>query len=192
MNARTKKLPYPLAPMAEVVAIPEGTGLTTNQLASVLLAIRSFMAKAKKEGWHTEVGAKGWCNDASDQFLHELEDVHGIKGAEIEHYDFDTWQDDITPEMVLKDTARYPYMTDDTVTEWHWAVRIGCLIIDWTARQFDDKAAFPALWVDKNPPQSTLFIDPHRLIDGPHGSIARAAAARREEQRARANGKETP
>ena len=166
-----------LAPLAELVAIPPGSGLDTDDLARVLLAIRSFMAKAKEQAWHTPDGAEGWCQDASDEFLHELEDVHGFLGADIEHYDFGVgWTKDITREMVLRDTQRFPYAYGVSIdTEWHWAVRCGHLIIDWTARQFDARAPCPALWIDTSDGQGSTPDSLARVEKLRKGIFARTA-----------------
>jgi len=49
---------------------------------------------------------------------------------------------------VAHDLARFPYAANRTCN-WHWAVRVGDIIVDWTARQFDPNAPFPALWIDR-------------------------------------------
>ena len=96
-------------------------------------AIESFVDYATREKWHTVQGANNRCNVASDAFLHVLSD-HGIEG-EIEHYERD----------VTLDRVEYPY-GDLGGCYYHWAVRVGDMIIDWTARQFDKDAPFPAVW----------------------------------------------
>lgn len=96
-------------------------------------AIHEFIEQATEQQWHTAAGAENRCNIASDAFLHVLEE-YGIEG-EIEHYE----------REILLDRKEYPYgaLGDSS---YHWAVRVGDTIIDWTARQFDEQAPFPAVW----------------------------------------------
>jgi len=141
-----------LAPLAELVAIPPGSGLSTDDLSRVLLAIRSFLPKAKRLGYHIPHRARGECNEASDAFLHELEDVHGFHDGTIEHYDFALSSTCTDQEQIDVDRLRFPYTARVASTcDWHWAVRCGHLIIDWTARQFEPSVSFPAIWLDTSP-----------------------------------------
>lgn len=96
-------------------------------------AIAIFMDDAQLQDFHTEDGAHGQCNEASDQFTHVLAEL-GIKDVHIEHYE---------PNIHM-DRGDYPYKMSGC--SWHWAVRIGEWIIDWTARQFEPEAPFPAVW----------------------------------------------
>jgi hypothetical protein len=97
-------------------------------------AIMDFRVLAEAWGWDTQDGATNACDHASNEFLHHLERL-GISDAEIEHFD---------GELVL-DRHDYPWILPPE--SWHWAVRVGDTLIDWTARQFDETAPFPAIWI---------------------------------------------
>jgi hypothetical protein len=97
-------------------------------------AIEAFKPHAEKHGWHTAEDAENSCNQASDDFLHFLE-AQGIEEGEIEHYE----------RQVILDRKDYPF-NDLDGCYYHWAVRVGDHLVDWTARQFDALAPFPAVW----------------------------------------------
>ena len=104
-------------------------------------AIEKFHLVIEGDHLDTPEGADNSCQDASDGFMHVLDDLN-LCGA-IEHYSFDIaqWGED---EVEL-DTERYPFDLHDRAN-CHWAVRSMGYIVDWTARQFDTSAAFPAIW----------------------------------------------
>ncbi len=114
--------------------IPSDSELSRDSIARVKSAICRFYQYAMKEQWNTTAGAANMCADASDDFLHALDDV-GIDGI-IEYYDFD----------ILLDVREFPFEAMDGNLN-HWAVRVGRVLIDWTARQFDQRAEFPSIWV---------------------------------------------
>jgi hypothetical protein len=95
-------------------------------------AIETFRQVATEEGYDTPDGAWNCCSFASDEFLHHLA-WYGIEGT-IEHFEPD----------IPEDVEDYPLVEFDG---WfHWAVRVGDFVIDWTARQFIPHAAFPLTW----------------------------------------------
>lgn len=98
-------------------------------------AIEAFIPIAQGEGWNIDEYAENMCNHASDEFLHKLAEL-GIEG-QIEHWD----------PSIKKDVADYPYCLE--LCMYHWAVRVGVWVIDWTAAQFDDDALFPLVWRPK-------------------------------------------
>ena len=125
-------------------------GITQPERKRLRAAIAKFYKKAKREKWDRPTYAKSMCNHASDDFLHCLARFKLEPLASIEHYDFEKadWHT-CTNEEALYGRMRYPF---DWAGQWHWAVRLGDnLIIDWTARQFDEKAPFPAMWIDELP-----------------------------------------
>lgn len=108
------------------------TSSELTDIAALNEAIASFLPFAQGEGYDCWAGARDMCNEASDEFLHELA-KHGIEG-EIEHYD---------PSIIL-DLKDYPHKL--SACSYHWAVRVEEWVIDWTARQFEEEAPFPAVW----------------------------------------------
>jgi hypothetical protein len=133
------------------VRLPRQTrGLTREERKRLRAAIAKFYKKAKREKWDKPTYAKDMCNHASDDFLHCLARFKLEPLAAIEHYDFErtSWHT-CTQEEAMYGRMRYPF---PWCGQWHWAVRVGDnLIIDWTARQFDGKAPFPAMWIDERP-----------------------------------------
>ena len=130
--------------MLSLIRSSYGTGQTKRRVSASMTsskltdskalneAIASFLPFAEQEGYDDPDSALGMCNHASDEFLHELT-KRRIEG-EIEHYE----------DHILIDQKDYPYGLSDC--QFHWAVRVGDWIIDWTARQFDNAAPFPAIW----------------------------------------------
>ena len=108
-------------------------------------AIKSFEKFARDNRWHKYQGALDECMNASDCFLYELEKV-GLDGI-IEYYDFEAGS--CTRLQSELDVMEYPYHVDVERFRCHWAVRVNKTIIDWTARQFDEKAPFPAIWTSE-------------------------------------------
>lgn len=100
----------------------------------VALAIKRFLPEAIDEDLDDPDGAWGQCTESSDSFLHFLDEA-GVEGAVIEHFD----------PCVRQDRVDYPF-GDLIGCSFHWAVRVGDIVIDWTARQFSDDAPFPAIW----------------------------------------------
>lgn len=90
------------------------------------------MKFAEGEGYDSPEGASDMCNHASDEFIRELTE-YNIKG-QIEYYE----------THIKIDVQDYPYNLHKCC--FHWAVRVGEWVIDWTARQFDEDAPFPAVW----------------------------------------------
>lgn len=117
----------------------EGHGLLPNVRFALMQAIEEFLPRAREE-WDTPEKAEDNCNYASDEFLHLLKRF-GIEGL-IEHYE---------PEYHYMDNEDYPYDFDGEC-QYHWAVRLGNIIIDWTARQFNEHAGLPAVWISEPRP----------------------------------------
>ena len=90
------------------------------------------MEFAQQEGYDDPEFALGMCSHASDEFLHELAKF-SIEG-EIEHYEPNN----------ADDVDDYPYVMKQCA--WHWAVRLGEWVVDWTASQFNPECPFPAVW----------------------------------------------
>lgn len=136
--------------MVEVRLPIHTRGLSLPQRKRLRQAIAKFYKKALREHWDQPKWAKSMCNHASDDFLHCLARFKLEPLADIEHYDFQKadWHT-CSHEEAMYGRTRYPF---PWCGQWHWAVRVGDnLIIDWTARQFDDKAPFPAMWTDERP-----------------------------------------
>jgi hypothetical protein len=123
--------------------IPPNHQLNEPEYEKLCEAIRAFLPFARESRWSTHSGAWNKCMEASDCFLHELERV-GLEG-EIEYYDFEG-KCCTVDEMDL-DIREYPFSVEEDIHRNHWAVRVGNIIIDWTARQFNRTASFPAIWV---------------------------------------------
>lgn len=96
-------------------------------------AIEAFLPTAINEGWGIDEYAEDNCHHASDEFLHKLAELD-IDGALIEHWD----------PHIEQDQRDYPYAL--WTCSYHWCVRLGEWLIDWTAAQFDDDAPLPAVW----------------------------------------------
>ena len=109
--------------------------MSSEHTAQQLLegAISTFLPHAEQEEYNTRAGATDNCTHACDEFLHVLEDF-GIEG-DIEYFEPDIYMDMID----------YPWGSMGT-SRFHWAIRVGDFVIDWTARQFDEEAPFPAVW----------------------------------------------
>ena len=116
----------------------EGHGLLEEVRTRLLQAIQEFLPRARLE-FNTPLKADNCCNYASDKFLWVL-DRFGIEGL-IEHYEGEN------PE----DIEDYPYEFSEGC-KYHWAVRVGNVVIDWTARQFDPLAGLPAVWISEPRP----------------------------------------
>ena len=137
----------------------KATGLSRRQRILFREAIASFARKAKRERWHTIGGALGQCTEAADEFLWHL-DKYGLTG-DIEWYSLglDAYPD-VEWEEVERDQERYPLDAGEEC-KFHVANRVGKnLIIDWTARQFDQDADFPAICVDDTPKSADLDNHP--------------------------------
>lgn len=136
----TKQMLYPSPYSCESVTVKVLVSVSTTppvtRTGEVLIdkAIEAFLEFAEAEGYSTSEGASDNCNHASDEFLHELLAEVGIEG-EIEHYG----------QSVEIDHVDYPYEMPYYV-DFHWVVRVGDWLIDWTARQFEEEAPFPAVW----------------------------------------------
>lgn len=102
----------------------------TPELQAAIDAFRPIAVAAK---YNTQRGAYQQCTEASNDFLLVLEE-HGVTNATIEHFEVG----------IPEDAADYP--PGHFNMGWHWAVRVGSLVIDWTARQFQPRAAFPLIW----------------------------------------------
>lgn len=118
-------------------------------------AVLAYIPKAKDNGFDTKDGATGWCLEASDEFLNTLED-YGIeieydsswcKGASLRHYIFKPLNKD---EEHLREEDRYSssFPFDPKGCFYHFAVKVGDIVIDWTARQFGANNPFPAIWME--------------------------------------------
>ena len=129
---------FPCGWQEDQIVPRNGHGLDGNTRFALLQAIAEFQVRARMEFSTAEL-AHNNCNYASDEFLHLL-DRFGIEGL-IEHYNGDNPED-------LED---YPY-EELYACSYHWAVRVGNLIIDWTARQFSEQAGLPAVWVSEPRP----------------------------------------
>lgn len=111
-------------------------------------AVAAYLPKAKDNGFDTKDGALGWCLEASDEFLHTLED-HGFAigtGEDfLRHYIFNPLNDE---EVSIKanDYTLSSFPFDPKSCHYHFAVKVEDIIIDWTARQFGAENPFPAIW----------------------------------------------
>jgi len=157
--------------MSYKAKLPRKTrGLSREARKRLREAIEKFYKRARRERWHKPEYAKCNCNHASDEFLHCLARFKIEHIADIEHYDFQkaSWHT-CTHEEAMYGRMRYPF---PPAGQWHWAVRVGDnLIIDWTARQFDPEAPFPAMWIDDRPP-GIFDEDGNRLVPrGRYGDL---------------------
>lgn len=117
-------------------------------------AIRAF--KQDHRQWSRPRGAHGDCSHASHLFIDYLKTNYVREGrwakevhytaATARHYPikvkFLTMEES---EGILREALRPTGGWTD-----HVVVQIGRLRIDWTARQFDKKAAFPLIWRTKS------------------------------------------
>lgn len=130
--------------------LPAGSRLRPKHAAILVAAIDQFGAYAIENSWNTTCGAAGNCCFASEDFMDMLGELGLPKNSsKLEWYDLQTdtsWHPSLG--QVAMDRARLPFSNIDGCN-FHVAVRIGNVIIDWTARQFDEKAGFPAIWLDE-------------------------------------------
>ena len=119
---------------ARGLRLPAGSMLTAPELHQLSDLITRFKPQARTLGWGTPGGAAKQCALASTRFMQAAEYV----GLDCE---LAFWE--ATHEGAFE---RYPYNVGDCVG--HNAVRVGDIIVDWTARQFDSRAPFPAMWLD--------------------------------------------
>jgi hypothetical protein len=138
----------------------KGHGLSKDEYIGLKKAIDSYLPKALEERLDTGEGAGGLCNEISDDFLHELS-AFGVEGL-IEYYGFDD-DNDATPERQKQDIDDYPLDVDGCM--WHWAVRVGNLVIDWTAKQFDETANLPAIWISEKRPWRNCGDNDEEVLD---------------------------
>lgn len=100
-------------------------------------AIEEFKPIAIKHKWHTQKGAFAECGDASSAFIRFLS-KRGFVASSVSMIG--------RPDYVVeaREKSDYPLEGDDDV---HVLVRIDgqSLLFDWTARQYDKRAAFPLI-----------------------------------------------
>lgn len=107
-------------------------------------AILAHIPKAKDNQFDTAQGAHGWCLEASDEFLHTLEE-HGIIDSPLRHYIFQPLNKNEAKEQEEdRFLDSFPFAPGGC--HYHFAVKVGDIVIDWTARQFDARNPFPAIW----------------------------------------------
>lgn len=92
----------------------------------------------------TQEGAEDMCLDVSEDFLQTLDGV-GISGGALREYIFFPMSKE---EAFLQrfDDFLDSFPFDSSRCRFHFAVKVGEFIIDWTARQFGANNPFPAIW----------------------------------------------
>lgn len=121
MGAKPRRVPLPV-----LSTVSEEDRLALQDV------IQRFISTARRWGFHKPTEALDNCMRASSLFIQEAR-KHDLK-IEMRYYTGD-------------DLTHYSYNASTCVT--HYANRLGDLIIDWTARQFNKHAPFPAIWIDK-------------------------------------------
>jgi hypothetical protein len=142
--------------------LPVGHTLMPGLAITLIDAMHTFLPHAVEQGLDNAKSAIGRCDDTSLAFREVLLQAGmSEKDCSVEDYAFlaPEWDNQdrhvvVTRSRIIADKKRYPFRLPRPVRcNWHWAVRVGNVIIDWTARQFDSEAGFPAVWIDNNPPQ---------------------------------------
>lgn len=114
-------------------------------------AVLAYIPKATDNGFDTRDGAIGWCLEASDEFLHILED-HGFDigtGEDfLRHYIFKPLNKDEQHKQA-DDSYLSSFPFEPRSCCYHFAVKVEDIVIDWTARQFGATNPFPAIWKEK-------------------------------------------
>ncbi len=111
-------------------------------------AVKAHIPKAVEEGYDTKIGAAGWCLEASNDFMQTLED-HGFTKSS---YFLRQYIWDPTNKKEMKEQRKdifldsFPFDTDNC--PYHFVVKIGKIVIDWSARQFGAENPFPAIWIE--------------------------------------------
>lgn len=100
---------------------------------------------------HDPEGAAGMCLDASGHFREILMKC-GISGRthRLREYMFYP----MTPRERRRkgrDKLLHTFPFDSSGCRFHYVVKLGDLIIDWTARQFGEENPFPAIWIENEP-----------------------------------------
>jgi len=97
---------------------------------------------------HTKDGAEGLCLEISCDFLTYLGEVGFDVSNEqlfLREYIFDPMGKEEALRQKFDDHLdSFPFDSDGC--RFHFVVKVGELIIDWTARQFGEKNPFPAIW----------------------------------------------
>jgi hypothetical protein len=129
--------------------------IAINELPDKLRkAVEAFIPEAKAEKYDTKKGAHGWCDIASGYFAKTLEKRgFSSKDYSLREYLFDP----ITKEekrIAKEDRVLFPFNIEKCIKSgqycnFHWVTKVGKFIVDWTARQFDESAPFPAIWIEE-------------------------------------------
>lgn len=118
--------------------------------------IRGFQRIARRRGWHIPHMAFGNCTEGTEEFLAYARS-RSVTAQEIQ---LQGYRADPTRCRALCD-SRWLQLPPRV---WqHYAVRIGRRFIDWTARQFDPQAAFPAS-ISLRDWRKAWLLDPHTQI----------------------------
>ncbi len=139
-------------------------------------AVNEHFPKAVQQRYDDEDGAAGLCLEASGEFLETLKkhnftivDPEWVEDRFIDQQRFKTLFNNkkVTSEIASlreyvftpKDKEEalrqryddylddFPFDTDGVA--FHFVVKVGEFIVDWTARQFGQKNPFPAIWREK-------------------------------------------
>lgn len=139
-------------------------------------AVEEQVPKAKTNHYHTSEGAAGLCLEASGEFLATLKDAgFTILDPELDEdrfIDQQRFKHLFKNRKVTNDLAAireyifipnnneeeirrryddylddFPFDTDGVA--FHFVVKVGEFIVDWTARQFGQQNPFPAIWRER-------------------------------------------
>lgn len=115
---------------------------------------------AEKHNYHFSEWAEDNCLEASSEFLETLKlhnfeivdpEFGGVKRilnrdtAALREYIFEPRNKDEAIRQKYDDYVEtFPFKTDGMC--FHFVVKVGEFIVDWTARQFEQYNPFPAIW----------------------------------------------
>lgn len=128
--------------------------IAINELPNKLRkAVEAFIPEAKAEEYDTKKGAHGYCDIASGCFAKTLEEWgFSSKDYSLREYLFDpTTKEEKKIAKEDRFLALFPfskYSKSGQYCNFHCVIKVGNFIVDWTARQFDETAPFPAIWIE--------------------------------------------
>lgn len=141
------------------ISMPPSAKRTTSTSASFVklkdlpFGLREATKCHKKialiDGCDTQDGAAGLCLEESGEFIETLREFRKqfkeIPRAYFREYIFHPLND-IEERRQKRDRQLRHFPFDSSGCRFHFVVKTGGFIIDWTARQFGERNPFPAIW----------------------------------------------
>lgn len=144
------------ARVADLLPHRHGLGrVDATKLAHALIAFSIEVAEPAR--WHLPEHAFGECADASSEFCSFIYYRYSLRFLRHQYYfrpsawtpeNDRAWENSgWSHRQAQDDRNRYPYYKSGGHGD-HWVSQHGHLMVDWTARQFQPTAPWPALWID--------------------------------------------